>query len=95
MTKQTHQEDAPTPDRLTCQQVTDVLVDYVAEDMAPAMRTVFAKHLRNCQDCRAFLNTYRETIRATRTVRCEDIPGEMLNRVQQFLRAKIQDSRPS
>jgi hypothetical protein len=76
-------------DTLTCQQVTALLVDYVTADMAPSMRTAFEAHVQDCTDCLAFLNTYKETIRATHTVRYQDIPGEMLNRVQQFLRTKM------
>jgi predicted anti-sigma-YlaC factor YlaD len=94
MPDQTRQQPIPGPEKLTCQQVTDILVDYVTEDMAPAMRAVFEAHLRSCADCRAFLNTYKETIRATRTVCAEDIPSDMLNRVQQFFHAKMKGSRP-
>jgi hypothetical protein len=75
---------------LTCQQIAALLVDYVAEDMALPTRTAFETHLRNCPDCVAFLATYKETIRTTRSVRYETIPAEMLARVQQFLRQKIE-----
>jgi hypothetical protein len=93
MSDQTHQQHTPPPARLTCQQVTDLLVDYVTEEMAPAVRATLEAHLHGCTDCLAFLNTYKETIRASRTIRAEDIPDEMLNRMQRFLHAKIQDSR--
>jgi hypothetical protein len=79
---------------LTCQQIAALLVDYVAEDMALPTRTAFEAHLRNCPDCVAFLATYKETIRATRSVRYEAIPAEMLARVQQFLRQKIEATPP-
>jgi hypothetical protein len=94
MTDQTHLQHAPTPARLTCQQVADLLVDYVTEEMAPAIHAALEAHLHGCTDCIAFLNTYKETMRASRTVRAEDIPVEMLNRVQQFLHTKMQDPRP-
>ena len=58
------------------------------------MRVVFEAHLHDCADCVAFLNTYRETIRATRTLRVEDIPEEMFNRVQQFLHTQLQGHQP-
>jgi anti-sigma factor RsiW len=80
--------------RLTCQQLTDVIVEYVTGEMEAGRRTAFERHLSVCTDCVAFLNTYRETIRATRTVRAETLPGEMLTRVEQFLREKIA-SRPA
>lgn len=38
----------------------------------------------------AFLATYTETIRATRAMRYEAIPEEMIARVLRFLRHKIE-----
>ena len=80
--------------RLTCQQATDLIVDYVAGEMVPATHAAFEAHLRNCPDCTAFLNTYRETIRTTRTLRHEDVPEEMLKRVEDFLRQRINGTPP-
>jgi anti-sigma factor RsiW len=79
---------------LTCQQVTDTIVDYITAAMDEPSRQVFASHLSQCPDCQAFLATYQETIRNTHAVRYEAIPGEMLSRVEQFLRTHIasQDS---
>lgn len=78
----------PGPERQTCQQITDAIVDYVVGEMDEAARAAFEAHMRICVDCVAFLNTYRETIRTTHSVRYETIPEEMLDRVQQFLRSK-------
>jgi anti-sigma factor RsiW len=80
--------------RLTCQHVTDVLVEYVTGEMEAGRRAAFERHLSGCSDCVAFLHTYRETIRTTRTVRYETLSAEMLTRVEQFLREKTA-SRPS
>ena len=88
------QPEATAEMRLTCQQVADVIVEYVIGEMEAGVRTAFERHLSLCTDCVAFLNTYRETIRATRTVRHETLSAEMLTRVQQFLREKTA-SRPS
>lgn len=81
-----------TPDtamRLTCQRVTDLIIDYVADDMEATLRAAFDRHLHNCRDCVAFLNTYRQTILATRSLRYEEVPEEMLNRVHRFLHERI------
>lgn len=89
-------EKPPTQDayasasHLTCQQVIDLIIDYVSEEMSAEAMERFEAHLRGCPDCIAFLNTYRGTIRATRSLRYEDIPGDMRSRVQQFLREKMQ-----
>jgi anti-sigma factor RsiW len=82
------------PERQTCQQIADAIVDYVVGEMEEAAHAAFEAHLRICEDCVAFLHTYRETIRVTRTVRSEAIPAEMFNRVQQFLRAKTHGFPP-
>jgi anti-sigma factor RsiW len=80
---------------LTCQQVTEAIVDYVTEEMDQPTRQAFERHLSRCTDCTAFFHTYQETIRATRAVHYEAIPGDMLSRVEQFLHAKMRPERPS
>ena len=76
---------------ITCEQVTALLIDYVAGDLDPATTRVLEQHVHNCPDCLAFLRTYRESIRLTRTLRYEDIPGELQDRVHTLLRQKMID----
>jgi anti-sigma factor RsiW len=80
-------ESAGAP--ITCEQVIALLIDYVAGDLNPATTLVVEQHLQNCPDCVAFLHTYRESIRLTRTLRYEDIPEELQNRVHALLRHKM------
>lgn len=95
MTETTPPQPVLTPTaNVTCQQVTDVIIDYVKADMDPVSTRIFEAHVRDCADCTAFLNTYRGTTRALRTLRYEDIPDEMRQRVYRFLREKIQASPP-
>jgi predicted anti-sigma-YlaC factor YlaD len=78
--------DAQAPmDRLTCQQVTDTIIDYLNGDMKPETTTLFTDHLQGCTDCVAFFNTYKSTVRAARSLSYDDIPDEMRTRVHQFL----------
>ena len=86
--KQPPKASLSTETHLTCQQVTGLIVDYVTGELDATTRSILDKHLHNCRDCVAFLNTYQETIRVTRTVRYADVPDELLDRVQQFLRNK-------
>ena len=76
-----HGSRASSDDDLTCQQVTALLVEYVTDALAPDTWRVFQEHLRACEDCLAYLNTYRATIRATRTLRYEDMPAALQDRV--------------
>jgi anti-sigma factor RsiW len=79
----------PAGATITCEQVTALLIDYVAGDLDPATILVLEQHVQNCPDCIAFLRTYRESIRLTRTLRYEDIPGELQDRVHAILRQKM------
>lgn len=74
---------------LTCEQIAGLIVDYVTNEMPPLLSKAFDWHLRQCSDCRAFLRTYQETIRTTRTVRYETIPSEMLSRVERLLQGTL------
>ena len=79
----------PAGATITCEQVTALLIDYVAGDLDPAIMLVLEQHMQNCPDCIAFLHTYQESIRLTRTLRYEDIPGELQGRVHAVLRQKL------
>jgi predicted anti-sigma-YlaC factor YlaD len=77
---------AQTPtERLTCEQVTDAIIDYLTGEMQPEISTLFNKHLQVCPDCVAFVNTYNSTVRPTRSLSYDDVPEEMRARVRQFL----------
>ncbi len=76
---------------ITCEQVTALLIDYVAGDLDPTTTLVLEQHVQNCPDCIAFLRTYRESIRLTRTLRYEDIPEDLQDRVHAILRQKMPD----
>lgn len=85
------QTDQPDPgaqapmENLTCQQVTDAIIDYLTGDMQPETTRLFDDHLQGCPDCLAFFNTYNSTVRATQSLSYDDIPEEMRLRVRQFL----------
>lgn len=80
---------------MTCQRLTYVIIDYVSGDLGAETTAIFEEHLRVCPDCVAFLNTYRGTIRATRSLAYDSIPEEMRDRVRQFLHKTIPGFLPS
>jgi len=65
------------------------LIDYVTGELDPATTLALERHLERCVDCVVFLRTYKETIRATRTLRYDDMPGELQDRLLQTLHAKM------
>lgn len=74
---------------VTCQQVTDLILNYVTGELDPRATLAFKAHLRECPDCIAFLVTYQQTIQAAKSLRYETIPPSMRKRVRQFLQKKI------
>ena len=82
------------PSRVTCEQATALLLDYISGTLDPATTLILERHLSGCDDCVAFLQTYKETIRATRTLRYDDMPGKLQNRLLDTLHAKIRGAPP-
>jgi anti-sigma factor RsiW len=95
MAKQNPTQQASMPRAsLTCEQVTNLIRDYLNGELDPDITATFEEHLRRCTDCTAFLNTYQQTVQAVQSLSYEDIPPEMQIRVRQFLRAKMKGSPP-
>jgi anti-sigma factor RsiW len=43
-----------------------LIADYLSGRLDPTILAAFEKHLNDCPDCTAFLNTYKKTIEATK-----------------------------
>ena len=52
---------------LTCKKETALIADYLTSDLSPGNLAAFEKHLEECPDCKAFLQTYKKTIEITRS----------------------------
>lgn len=76
-------------DDITCQQVVTMLADYLAGALEPETAMAVQGHLRDCDACVAFLNTYTGTIHAIHTLRFEDIPVVLQRRVHRWLRETL------
>lgn len=74
---------------VTCQQVTNLILNYVRGELNPRTVLALKAHLRECPDCIAFLATYKKTIQATNSLRYETIPPAMRKRIRQFLQKRI------
>ena len=61
---------------LTCQELVELVTDYLDGSMRPEDRLRFERHLVYCVWCSTYLDQMRETIRLTGTLREEDIVPE-------------------
>jgi len=73
----------------TCKQITDLLVDYLTDNLHPRVKREFARHLSICPDCVSFVNTYGKTVQSTASLRSEAIPAKVRDNVLSFLRKKL------
>lgn len=76
----------------TCKKATSLILDYLSGTLDPKVATKFEKHLLDCPDCVSFLNTYKKTIHAARSLRYEDIPPAVQMQVLKFIRKQLKGS---
>ena len=51
---------------INCRQLIEFLDEYIAGDLEAPRREDFERHLKVCPSCRAYLQSYRETIAMAR-----------------------------
>jgi anti-sigma factor RsiW len=82
---------AVPPTSVECRQIAELLADYLDGTLPRPTRELIEWHIEGCGPCVAFINTYRGTVQAARTLRDADIPAELKQRLLAVLRA----GRPS
>ena len=74
-----------------CQDLTELITDYLEGSLGLVDRLLFRVHLRGCPSCRAYLDQMRRTIRAADDLPSPPIPpevrDEMLRRFRTFRRS--------
>jgi anti-sigma factor RsiW len=74
------------PADLACQQVVELVTQYLDGALTRQERRRFEAHLRHCPNCTAYLEQMRATIRATGTLRAEDVAPEVLDELTELFR---------
>lgn len=52
-----------TNEELTCQELVEIITDYLEDTLSPAERRRFEDHLSGCSGCRNYVEQMRQTIR--------------------------------
>jgi len=60
-------------EELTCQEVVEIVTEYLEGSMAVEHRLLFEEHLLICSGCAAYLDQMRGTIRLTGALRADDL----------------------
>lgn len=63
---------------IPCQQVVELLTDYLEGELATDDMLIVERHLAMCEGCATYLEQLRETIRASGALRNEDVPPEVM-----------------
>ena len=72
-------------DELTCQELGEIVSDYMEGALPEAERERFDAHLAECEGCRRYLDQMRTTIRVVRTLTEDDLdPGAKDQLLQLF-----------
>ncbi len=61
---------------MVCQELVEVITDYLEGVLPAAERSRFEAHLAICPACRFYLDQMRRTIAILGTLRAEDLPPE-------------------
>jgi anti-sigma factor RsiW len=64
------------PDALNCQELIELVTDYVEGMLSPDDQTRFLSHLDDCTDCHNYLVQIRQTIVLVGSLAEQDIPDD-------------------
>lgn len=53
---------------MTCQEISEFLMDYTNGELPLAVRSAFEQHLQECPQCVAYLKSYEDTVKLTRSL---------------------------
>ena len=78
----------PATRGLACQEIVELVTDYLEELMDAPLRASFDAHLAGCPHCTHYLEQIAATIRAAGSIRAEDLSPEfrvgLLEAFQEF-----------
>jgi anti-sigma factor RsiW len=63
-------------EHLSCQEVVELVTDYLEHAMPPEEASLFEQHINFCDGCQWYLDQMRTTIAAVGRIEEEDVPSE-------------------
>lgn len=78
---------------MNCKELAYLLGDYFDGSMEPHLREELGDHIQRCDACTSFLKTYDMTRILCRSIRCEEIPPPVRDRLRAFVLEKAREHR--
>jgi anti-sigma factor RsiW len=72
--------------RLTCQQMVELVTEYLDGVMEPPRRARFEAHLAGCDGCTAYLAQFRTTVAVVGRLDSGDVPGPVMDELRSAFR---------
>jgi anti-sigma factor RsiW len=71
---------------LVCQEMVELITDYLEGALTPSQRRRFEAHLAGCEHCTEYLRQMRVTIQLTGRLRAEDLTAAMRDEFTELYR---------
>ena len=78
---------------MTCEQIVDLLVEYVEGELDSAITESVESHVSECPDCAHFVNTYTATIAMAERAFVTEMPPGAKAALEERLRSAINGDR--
>ena len=72
---------AESADHLSCQEVVELVTDYLEDSLSTEDAALFEQHLNFCEGCVWYVDQLRTTVEVLGEIREEDIPAEAKDRL--------------
>lgn len=82
-----------TASHSTCKESIDLLLEYLEGELPPELRAKLEEHLGGCSPCEDFLKTYRATPGLCRKALAREVPEEVAESLNAFLRRELQKAK--
>jgi len=69
-------QPANTYEELSCQELVELVTDYLEDALPAELRARFEEHIAHCSGCTTYLEQMRATIRVTGTLTAESLSAE-------------------
>jgi anti-sigma factor RsiW len=66
-----------SPERITCQEVTELVTEYIEGTLGSHETALFEQHLNFCDGCDWYVDQMRATVAAVGRIEEADVPAEM------------------
>lgn len=81
--------DLPDHGGMSCQEVVDLLIDFIERDLSDRREQLVDKHLHDCPHCYEFVEQYRKTSVICREELARRMPADLERRLIAALREQV------